>query len=611
MSEAKKICKQEIQDVSGNYRELFRERYKISVAAQVLLYSKVRENREISSPELYMELEVKISVSQINRIRKEWCLDRKQGRPRTDSRSRKSRGVVVKSVPRAGVELFGRWLQETKRHEPVLTKIEQIIESHTENHPQEQFRLLKSRSETIAKKWEMLALLPLFEIKKLSELDYKAHDITDTMGNSYGSSTLTQFLGELERVGAAAVKTELATVASGQYCYIDAHLAAFWSTVKMHKGHITMLGRIMAGSKAVLAHDESGHAIGLEYYPPDKHLTQVLIDYCAEIAATTGITRFIIDREVNAVATAQLFVDRGWELICLLDKNEYTGGADFNKRFCGRLADGTTLYKATWKQYRKDDPRRFVLAQEAERCIAYWCTPKLAQELTAKTTISVYRKRTEIQENNIKRMIAHGALNTNYGIKKLWSSNRNQARKLATLEALTSKLQAKDQKLEQAIAVQNEKIQAARDKNQSRLLSIRTCNLEKLQQQQTTIAQEFVAIEASKNKLGAPTQKADRDLRKQTIMTFRTLWLENALKAFFALVCSLLKQPIDIKIFLNLLFFRPAVVQETDSQLLYYLDCKGLSAKYQNILQDIVTGFNSISMFHRGKQVAIHPVGFL
>jgi hypothetical protein len=31
----------------------------------------------------------------------------------------------------------------------------------------------------------------------------------------------------------------------------------------------------------------------------------------------------------------------------------------------------------------------------------------------------VYRNRAEIQENNIKRMIAHGALNINYGIKKI------------------------------------------------------------------------------------------------------------------------------------------------------------------------------------------------
>ncbi|MCP4108406.1 MAG: hypothetical protein GY749_23160 [Desulfobacteraceae bacterium] len=48
----------------------------------------------------------------------------------------------------------------------------------------------------------------------------------------------------------------------------------------MHKGKITMLGRIMAGSKAVIAHNENGHAIYAEYSPPDIHLNNIVSDYC-------------------------------------------------------------------------------------------------------------------------------------------------------------------------------------------------------------------------------------------------------------------------------------------------------------------------------------------
>jgi len=36
----------------------------------------------------------------------------------------------------------------------------------------------------------------------------------------------------------------------------------------MHKGTITMLGRIMAGSQVVIAHDDAGQALFVAYDPP-------------------------------------------------------------------------------------------------------------------------------------------------------------------------------------------------------------------------------------------------------------------------------------------------------------------------------------------------------
>ena len=41
-------------------------------------------------------------------------------------------------------------------------------------------------------------------------------------------------------------------------------MIAYWARVPMHKGKITMRGRIMAGSQAVIAHNEAGHAVFVE-----------------------------------------------------------------------------------------------------------------------------------------------------------------------------------------------------------------------------------------------------------------------------------------------------------------------------------------------------------
>jgi hypothetical protein len=38
-------------------------------------------------------------------------------------------------------------------------------------------------------------------------------------------------------------------------------MMASWSRVRMHQGKITMLGRIMAGSQAVIAHHAAGQAL--------------------------------------------------------------------------------------------------------------------------------------------------------------------------------------------------------------------------------------------------------------------------------------------------------------------------------------------------------------
>ncbi len=90
----------------------------------------------------------------------------------------------------------------------------------------------------------------------------------------------------------------------------------------MHKGKITMLGRIMAGSQAVIAHDEAGQALFVAYYPPDVHVSQVIVAYCEKVAEATGTALFVIDRAVNDVAMDRAFDNTDLGLLVLLDEYE-------------------------------------------------------------------------------------------------------------------------------------------------------------------------------------------------------------------------------------------------------------------------------------------------
>jgi hypothetical protein len=113
-------------------------------------------------------------------------------------------------------------------------------------------------------------------------------------------------------------------VPEGEIAYIDGHMIPFRSkAVSMHKGRITMPGRIMAGSNAVVTHNENGNAVYFDYYPPDIRLPRVIIAYCENLFSMTGIMIFIIDREINSVEMAREFEGRGRGLLSMPDRNEY------------------------------------------------------------------------------------------------------------------------------------------------------------------------------------------------------------------------------------------------------------------------------------------------
>src|SRR3989442_2454192 len=102
-----------------------------------------------------------------------------------------------------------------------------------------------------------------------------------------------------------------------------------------------MVGGSMAGPQALIAHDDTGQGLFVEYHPPDRHLSQFIIDYCQKVALATGVAVFVIDRAVNAVALARAFDHQDFGLLCMLDDNEPHGLASFEATFEETLKDGT------------------------------------------------------------------------------------------------------------------------------------------------------------------------------------------------------------------------------------------------------------------------------
>ncbi len=384
---------------------------------------------------------IEVSLRQVNRWRAKWQRQRPKGRPR-GSRSQPSGtsdAAVVHMTPQlalVGVHVFSHWLDQLGLFGSIVSELQQAAQTYRQTHPDDDFALLHHRQSTLKRRLQALLLAPLLGIETLTAFDTREHPLPTLIGQGYQSSTLTPFLGQLERIDAAeALMGALVPQAAGRLAYVDGHMIAYWSRRPLHKGKITMLGRIMAGSQAVITHNESGQALFLTYYPPDLPLSQVIVAYCQKVAAATGSVVFLIDRAVNSVAMARAFEAQGFGLLCMLDDNEHHGLESFEATQVGETDDGTPLYSGPWKVARQDDPRHFVMVQsDAGKTLVYWGTSRVKAILEPTQWPQAYRERNELQENSFKRMKDHGALETNYGRKIIVGPDRHQHRKRDKLE---------------------------------------------------------------------------------------------------------------------------------------------------------------------------------
>lgn len=236
--------------------------------------------------------------------------------------------------------------------------------------------------------------------------------------------------------------------------------------------------------------------------------------------------------------------------------------------------------------------------------------PRHRKEISAQKIVSLYRNRAEVQENTIKDMIAHGAINTNFGRKKVWQEDRTHQRKIDRIDEKIAKRKTKLSRLEGERTKQLSKIEDSLQKGHGKRLETRTLKLDKIHQQQAQVQNKINEFQQMKEKLGKPGLRADRDFRKQSIMTFRTLFLENGMRSFISLLCDHMTQSVDTEVILQLFLFSPGVMIETDHEILFWISSQNRSPKYKIILQQLIDGFNRIALAHKGKRLTMKTTGF-
>ena len=328
--------------------------------------------------------------------------------------------------------------------------------------------------------------------------------------------------------------------------------------------------------------------------------------YCQQVALATGSALFVIDRAVHAVALASAFDGQGWGLLCMLDDHEHEGLESFEATAVDILADGTRVYSGPWKASRPDEPRYFVIVVPAEgKTLVYWGTPKVKDTLEASAWPRVSRERNEMQEHRFKGMSDHGGRDINYGRKTLLGPDRHHQRQQEQLAQSLETAHKRVAKKAEAVKAQQDQIAESESKGHGKRLEQRKRHVVTLEHELKDAKAQHARRSEQAAALGPVGQRADRDCRKQTIMTLRTLLLENMRRAFMVALLATLPTKVSLQQVLSLLFERSGSRMKTPSHVVYWVNTAGLSLPNRRLLREIVEGLCAMDVQDQGKPMHV------
>jgi hypothetical protein len=244
-----------------------------------------------------------------------------------------------------------------------------------------------------------------------------------------------------------------------------------------------------------------------------------------------------------------------------------------------------------------------IVQAAAGKTLVYWGTPQVQEALEVQEWPGVYRARNERQEHRFKDMIDHGALNIHYGRKKVLGADRHHQRKQAQREQSLETADKRVDKKAAALKAQQDKVAESASKGHGKRLEQRRRTLLTLEHECTEAKATQAKCSEHVATLGPAGQRADRDFRKQTIMTMRTLLLEHCLRAFMGALAAMLSTKVSVPQVLSLLFERSGSRMETPSQIVYWVNSAGVSLANRRLLSEVAQGLCAMSLQENGKPV--------
>jgi hypothetical protein len=217
----------------------------------------------------------------------------------------------------------------------------------------------------------------------------------------------------------------------------------------------------------------------------------------------------------------------------------------------------------------------------------------------------VYRERNEMQEHSFKSMIDHGALDINYGRKTIIGPDRHHQRKTEQLKPSLETAYKRVDTTAEAVKGPQAKVVESESKGHDKRREQRKRPLVTLEQELKEAKAQHAKRSEQAAALGPAGPRADRDFRKQTGMTMRTLLLENMLRAFLVALWATLHTKVSLPQVLSLLFARSGARMETPAQGVSWVHTTGLALSNRRLLREIVEGLCAMDWQEKGQPIHV------
>lgn len=260
-------------------------------------------------------------------------------------------GISSRNVNKKGKNKAGRFTGRYNRRRDVRECRFASVSEKRKSKNWHSMNIIKDGKETLARK--SLAILSLPVVSNNGQVRNVNLAQGQTLGHlcgfNYKQSSITKYLAELKYLGvSSALLRDLPefwklcwgdTVSDGMIgpvlCYyIDGNTKALWSSKRVKKNKVTMLGRVMGCVEQVFIHDGLGHPIYFESYsghgPTGEHILGLFDKIEGAIAdvprsRASVVKAIVMDGANNSVRCLRAFAaQETFHYITTLDDNQWS-----------------------------------------------------------------------------------------------------------------------------------------------------------------------------------------------------------------------------------------------------------------------------------------------
>jgi hypothetical protein len=337
-------------------------------------------------------------------------------------------------------------------------------------------KVTDSEQQTIWHKLCHLLYLPILGLTRPRDLYYYQGDGLKVLhGFTYKYMPLEHFISQLTRlqVGYTLAKTLSVTFTQAWYAeddpifiFTDWHIKGHWTKHRAHSGHITMLNRIMPGTKQLLINGPNGHPLLGWNMPIDTHLTHVLVDLEIQLATAwqRPIRCNIFDSEGSGTPIAKRYEENELNYMTILPRRGDIGLDAFKVLSTWEPVLGDPIHEAAWAQWATQpkaagDCRQLVLMRRVDdKDPTRIYVGRFGDGIKAGDLPTQFRQRWVCQEKVIRQLVNGANLNANFGYTYQQVENRTQKRRF---DAADKKVERTEQQLnthQQALSHQFDKL---------------------------------------------------------------------------------------------------------------------------------------------------------